>query len=284
MKKLLMTMLTVLACGAVYALPVGNPADPLLLTNGIFWDSCWDDDYYDPCDPCGFEWDMSLRIGYYGDFVFDRKMELDGFGDGNIERFELYTNAGLVVLNFWERLDIYATFGSTNFDIHTRSGLFGLPDVLGSFTRIETDGAFSWSVGARAVLWNWGCTTLGLDARYFRARPDIKSIVYQGAITANPDDLELHYHEWQVDLGLSHRINMLVPYIAVKWSKADVDIDGNLVIPILEATFLGRDLENRRQWGYAIGVSLIDCDIMSLNVEGRFRDESAVAVNAQIRF
>lgn len=288
MKKLLTLMLAVLSCGAAYALPTGNPADPLLTPNGLFWDDCWDNDScdYDPCDPCGFNWDVSLRIGYYGDFVFNRKLQLDGFDESQLKRVQLFTNAGLIVLNFWETLDIYGILGATNVNINAGSALFGIDTTAGGIVNIFTDSDFSWTVGARAVLWDWGCTVLGIDARYFRTNPNVRRITLNETFTSAPDDsLELRYHEWQVSLALSHRINVFVPYVAVKWNKADVDFDGApITITGIVPPFIPRDLENRRQWGYAVGVSLVDCDIFTVNVEGRYVDEKAIAVNAQVRF
>lgn len=284
MKKLLLTMLTILTCGAAYALPTGNPADPALTPQGLFWNDECCEAPCDPCDPCGFDWDVSLRLGFYGDYVFNRKLQLNGPTDSRIDDFELFTNAGLIVLNFWERLDIYTTLGATNMALSTNALDFGLIGLGRLY--LETESDFSWSVGVRGILWECGCTTVGLDARYFRTSPDIKRITVNETFSAYPEDLELEYREWQVSLGVSHRINMFVPYVAVQWSKVDVDFDGDpfLIPGITVAALSPRDLEERHQWGYAVGVSLVDCDIMTLNVEGRFRNEKAISVNAQIRF
>ncbi len=78
MKKWIFCSLCLLSSGAVYALPVGNPAEASLLTNGIFFSpgvNC------NPCDPC-FSWfDIwSLKLGFYGDYVFNRHLKIRGEG------------------------------------------------------------------------------------------------------------------------------------------------------------------------------------------------------------
>ncbi len=54
MKKLVVTVLTLLTGGAAYALPVGNPYEASLYLNGAWWDNY----YCDPCYLC-FSWNES---------------------------------------------------------------------------------------------------------------------------------------------------------------------------------------------------------------------------------
>ncbi|MCH9627184.1 MAG: Major outer membrane porin [Chlamydiales bacterium] len=272
MKKLYMTMLTVLACGAAYALPVGNPSEASLLCDGLIWEGhCGD-----PCDPC-LNWcdAFSVRVGFYGDYVFNRHMEVDGRGDPDIEHTEIYTNAGYIAVNFWDRFDVFTTLGATNLCIDTNVSAFRLGD--GPRIELETDTDFSWSIGVRGTIWECGCTSLGAEAQYFRARPDISRITGSAQLSEYPN-VDAKYHEWQVGLGISHRINMLVPYLAVKYSRSEFDMT--------HVTFQGQNfpkLQSQQHWGYAVGVSLVDCEKASLTVEGRFGDEKAVYVNAQVR-
>lgn len=276
MKKLFVAVLAILASGAAYALPVGNPSEASLLSDGIFFEgNCGD-----PCDPC-ISWcdSFSLRLGFYGDYVFNRHMEVRSDGP-DIEDVEIFTNAAYFALNFWNRFDVFATVGSTNFELDTNASAFG--GTNGARFELESDSACaSWSVGGRATLWECGCTSLGLEGQYFRANPDVKRITTASALSAYPE-YSARYHEWQVGLGVSHRINIFVPYVAVKWSRARWDLGGETFV--LSGTNVTQDLENKKSWGYAVGVSLIDCEKAALTVEGRFADEKAVYVNGQIRF
>lgn len=280
MKKLIMTMLTVLACGSAYALPVGNPSDASLLCDGLFREGhCGD-----PCDPCMSWCDaFSFRFGFYGDYVFNRHLEVDtSSNDSDIEHTEIYTNAGLVVANFYDRLDVFATFGGTNIAIDTNA--FSFAGTNGQRLEIETETSFSWSIGVRGTIWECGCTSLGAEAQYFSTRPDVCRVTQGAQLSVYPNNIDARYHEWQVGVGISHRINMLVPYIAVKWSNAKMKFDNARPGDPLPAGLTLYNLEPKNGWGGAVGVSLIDCEKASLTAEYRFGDEKAVHVNAQIRF
>lgn len=279
MKKLFMSMISLLACGAAFALPVGNPSDASLLCDGLIWEGhCGD-----PCDPC-LSWcdAWSFRVGFYGDYVFNRHLEVDNDAIDNpdIEHAEIYTNAGYFAFNMYDRFDVFATLGATNLRLETNASAFR--GTTNSRFVLETETAFSWSIGARATIWECGCTSLGAEGQYFRTCPDIR-YVDVGYTSGNYPDgiLDARYWEWQVGLGVAHRINMFVPYVAVKYSRGHLDLDtASLTSPT--ATLYNSD--TKKHWGYAVGVSLVDCEKASLTVEGRFADEKALHVNGQIRF
>lgn len=280
MKKLFTTLLTVLACGSVYALPVGNPSDASLLCDGLLFEGhCGD-----PCDPCLTLCDaFSLRVGFYGDYVFNRHLEIDRHSDGSdIESAEIYTNAALITANLWDRLDVFTTFGGTNLRLETNASSFNGPN--GSRFVLETETNFSWSIGARGTIWECGCTSLGIEGQYLFTKPDVKRVTVGAVDSVYPDStVSSKYREWQVGVGLSHRINIFVPYVAVKWSRARFTCDNAQPgAPIAAMTLF--NTQNKKDWGYAVGVSIVDCEKASLTVEGRFGDEKAVHVNGQIRF
>ena len=159
---------------------------------------------------------------------------------------------------------------------------FGSP-LSGTRIAIETEDHFSWSVGARGTIWECGCTSLGAEAQYFYTRPDIRRVTVGSVTSVYPDSsIDAKYREWQIGVGLSHRINIFVPYLAVKWSRAKLDFDNATFVNLGPITL--PDLEDKNGWGYAVGVSLVDCEKSSLTVEGRFGNEKALYVNGQIRF
>jgi major outer membrane protein len=275
MKKSFFTLLTVLACSAAQALPVGNPSDASLLCDGLIWEGhCGD-----PNDPCLTWCDaFSLRVGFYGDYVFNRHLRLDtNEFNKSIEHARLSTNAGFIAANFWDRFDLFTSLGATRLCLESNSFAFGGPS--GSRTTVESSTDFSWSLGLRGTIWECGCTSLGAEAQYFSTCPHINRVTFAELISVYPSNVDAKYREWQVGVGISHRINIFVPYIAVKWSRAKVDYD-NATFGI--ATLL--DQRSKKDWGYAVGVSLVDCEKASLTVEGRFADETALYVNGQLRF
>jgi len=285
-------MLTLLSCGAAYALPVGNPSEASLFGNGV----CWETSCCDPCDPC-FSWcdAWSVRIGFAGDYVFNRNMELRNNNDNgaDIDTTEIYTNAGYIALNICDRLDIFSRLGATNLHITTDALSWGAPNSLQSELAFQT--YFSWSIGARATLWECNCFSFGVEGEYFQTSPDFDYFLQydSGAFTYFNDNNNATYKEWQVGLGASYRFETscptlaLVPYAAVKWAGSRLDIDSfrfDTDISSKAETLTLNDLESNKLWGYAVGVSFTLCDMVGVTVEGRFADEKAVYVNGQFRF
>ncbi len=146
------------SASALQALPVGNPAEPSLLIDGVMFEGLQGD----PCDPCiSFCDSISLRAGFYGDYVFDRSLKTDvnklftmgkafsgaakdltiadvpedsvsnvAYGQ-HLHNAELYTNAAFLALNIWDRFDIFCTLGAMNGYIKGNSKAFNLVGVIG---------------------------------------------------------------------------------------------------------------------------------------------------------
>ncbi|KTF29112.1 major outer membrane porin [Chlamydia pecorum] len=370
---------------SLHALPVGNPAEPSLLIDGTIWEGMSGD----PCDPCATWCDaISLRVGFYGDYVFDRVLKTDvpkmfsmgaaptspdNPADSTVKQerqnpaygkhmhdAEWFTNAGYIALNIWDRFDIFCTLGATSGYFKGNSSSFNLIGLIGisgstlndklpnanisnGVVELYTDTTFSWSVGARGALWECGCATLGAEFQYAQSKPRVQELNVlsnvaqftvhkpQGYIgqqlplpttagTSNATDLKnatINYHEWQVGAALSYRLNMLVPYIGVQWSRATFDADTiqiaqpKLASPIFRLTtwnptLLGQatqvdgtniyadalqivslqinKLKSRKACGVSMGATLLDADKWAINGELRLINERAAHLSAQCRF
>nr|AMO26060.1 major outer membrane protein [Chlamydia pecorum] len=369
---------------SLHALPVGNPAEPSLLIDGTIWEGMSGD----PCDPCATWCDaISLRVGFYGDYVFDRVLKTDvskmflmgtaptspnSAADSNttaeranpaygkhMHDAEWFTNAGYIALNIWDRFDIFCTLGATSGYFKGNSSSFNLIGLIGisgntldqkypnvsisnGVVELYTDTTFSWSIGARGALWECGCATLGAEFQYAQSKPRVQELNVlsnvaqftihkpQGYVgqslplptnagTSNATDLKnatINYHEWQVGAALSYRLNMLVPYIGIQWSRATFDADTiqiaqpKLASPIFnlttwnptllgQATTVGSDkyadtlqivslqinkLKSRKACGVSMGATLLDADKWAINGELRLINERAAHLSAQCRF
>nr|WP_246481918.1 porin [Chlamydiifrater volucris] len=186
--------------------------------DGVLWEGASGD----PCDPCSTWCDaLSLRAGFFGDYVFNRLLKTDvpstfeGMSASittnqstvnsaesrpnvalhkNMTQSELYTNAGYLALNIWDRFDVFCTLGTTNAYIKGSSAAFNLIGLIGksgaatatgdrpnasignAFVELYTDAEFSWSIGTRGALWECGCATLGAEFQYAQAKPEISQI------------------------------------------------------------------------------------------------------------
>lgn len=285
MKKFL--LLPFLLISPLFALPIGNPMDANLYLNGIFRNDC---EAYccDPCDPC-FNWcdAWSVRLGFYGDYVFNRHMELKGGGKKDIDDFEIYTNAAYLALNICDRVDIFTTLGATNFNLTANPKVFGVISSLR--LKLETETSFSWSIGGRATIWSCDCFYFGIEGQYFATQPDVEVVEVAGFIPSYPDDdITLKYREWQVGLGAAYFFRVgcsgvsAIPYLGLKWAGSSADFNNGVPSPITGLTLY--DLENKKRWGWGLGMTLLFCDALGVTVEGRWADEKAVHVNGQLRF
>ncbi len=286
MRKLVAVVLTILTCGAAYALPLGNPSEASLMCDGLVYEGLC----ADFCQP-GIGWcdAWSFRVGFYGDYVFERHMEedTDSGTREDLEHFEMFTNAGYLAVNFYDRIDIFGTLGATNMNLAGNSTYFGITPANHRLI-LESDTDFSWSIGLRGTLWECGCFSFGAEAQYFYTRPDLRYVGELAAPGAYPDGfIDMKYQEWQLGLGVAYRIWNFVPYAGVKFSHVNLDMDNASVTIVAQPAFvvlLHPDGNHKHQWGYAIGVSIVDCEKAALTVEARYPDETALYVNGQIRF
>lgn len=289
MKKFVLTVLTVLTCGALQALPVMNPADASLYTNNFWWgDSCYDP--CDPCDPCGwFDW-IDLRLGYYGDFVFNRHLEArtGGSDGGDIQRTTINTNAGLIVLNFCDWIDVFGTIGVSNFEIRTENSVFNVLSPV--MTKVDFSPAMSYSVGLRATIWQCDCFYLGAEAQYFYSDPDLNWYMpySTGALTYFNTNRSKTYQEWQVGIGAAYVFEncanfAFIPYAAIQVAGVNWDV-GDTSFVISSVTHTLEDLQSKKVVGWTLGMTALLCDLIGVTVEGRWANEKAIHVNGQLSF
>jgi major outer membrane protein len=290
MKKMSSFILILLIPMTACALPIGNPWEASIHCDGIFWKS----------DRCQKKEEKSLslcdawviRLGYYGDFVFDRHLQIDTReSHAQIHEANLRTNAWYFALNFWDKLDFFGTLGTSHLSIQSSLSSFGVFDATVDYLTLDTDTYLSWSLGIRGTLWQWRCLGLGAEFQYFETRPHLNSASIAGVdvFYFNNND-RLKYREWQVGLGISYRVNIascftaLIPYAGVKWGRCKLDMD-NIILPII----IGQGLptlfnqENDRDWGFAVGLTLLGCSKASITAEARFIAEKAFYINGQIR-
>ena len=258
-----------------YALPVGNPLEPCL------YDCNFD------CDDDKVVYSLfSYTVGFYGDYVFNRHMET--VNNKNIDTTRLFTNAAYLGVNLCECIEVFTVLGVSRLSLNTSLGAFNPIDPHPLF-EIESSSAFSYSVGARATLFEYRCAALGIEGQYFSTHPNIKRMyIAAGAVVYPDDDLRTRYCEWQVGGALSYCYNeFFIPYVGVKYARSYWRLDNGNIFLIESNTFTHLfNLRNRRNWGYAVGLSLCPpvCEKIAVTAEARFGAEKALYINGQIQF
>ena len=285
MKKLFLIASLLFALEKVFALPIGNPSNASLF---FYTTPCDNNSYSDPCDQVGlcssFLDIVRFDVGFYGDYVFNRHLET--VTNRKIDYSQISTNAGYIAINFWELVDVFTTLGASKFSFNTSLGPFNDTNKSPRFT-FESATAFSWSVGANATLLECKCLAFGLMGQYFACCPIPRVLFVRANVNSYPDeDSRRRFSEWQIGGGLSYRYSSyFVPYVAVKYSRAFWHFNNQ---PFLVTDTLATipNVRNARNWGYAIGVTLAPflCRNLSITAEGRFADEAALYVNAQVLF
>lgn len=265
MKKFAVLIAALVASTTLYAAPVGNTSAPELIQEGFFIS----------CD----SW-INFRVGYEGDFVADGRMKQHNQGRGRVDTYEQWTNSGTFTLNILDRLDVYGVFGSSRTEADWRYG-----DIsAGTVTRIEleTKYNFLWGVGARAILYQWCNTSLGFGGRYSASNYRPVWLTSDGAIQPVAG-AHFDWHEWQINLDVSYKIDLFTPYIGIKYLNAKTTLK-DFSVPI-SGSLQGRNsFENRVPVGLYLGCTLSTGEYFMLNLEGRLIDEEAVSVSGDFRF
>ena len=280
MKRLVATMLAVLTCGTVFALPVGNPADPKLYTNHLWFGDC---EWSDPCSPCSswVDW-FDLRLGYYGDCVYQRNLEVQDIG--TIAQSSVNTNAGLIVVNICEWIDLFANVGASTFSIES-------PAVgTGVQLKLNFSPTLSYGGGGRMTFWSSDNFYVGVEGQYFYSKTELDSFepLNTGAVTHFSDSNERNakYGEWQVGLACAYRFTnsanfSMIPYAGIQFAGVDWQLNGVANPDLLT---ISNDLQEQRVTGWALGMTALLCDLVGVTVEGRWANETALSVIGQLSF
>jgi hypothetical protein len=255
MKKILALLLCPFS---VYALYQGSPAQPQIIDQGFWF----------PQDSF-----MTVKVGYQGDYVYDRKMKLYGDFHNRIDRFQIWTNQAVMTANVLDRFEVYASAGSMTVDFWHRLNVDG--------KRREYESHDNWTVGggARLLLLQWGNTSLGVDGTLQYANPFIVWDALDGV--AHATGAHVRYLDWQVGFALSYTADLFTPYIAAIYSSADARLDGvhDDVLPTTHVKMRSRD-----HFGMALGCTLSSGKIFDLTFEARLIDEQAVTAAANVKF
>ncbi len=243
---------------AAHALYFGNPSAPDMIEEGFFF--------------CSENWG-SIKLGYEGDYCFDRKLRSKDGVEGRIDKFSYLMNQGVVTFNILDLMEIYGSVGAMNAFISHR------PEPNHEQREYQTSDRLTWGGGTKIELFHWGATTVSADGKYQYSHPHVKWNSLNGV--AYTTGAKLTYREYQAGMGLSHRIDMFVPYVAVYYSHVKGKLYGirQNILPVSHFS-----LQCREWIGMAVGCGFSSSCLFDLNIEARMFNQSAVSVSANIKF
>ncbi len=257
MNKYLLCFLIVCS-GSVFSLPVGNPDSPVLLSRSLLISN---------------ESSINFRLGYEGSFVLNRRLKQEEGNHSRVDTSKIMTNSAVITLNVFELIDLLGILGSSElkFTWEDREA-FRLNRM-----QLKTNAALVWSLGANMILYEWKKTSLGIGGRFLATDPSLKYLTVDG-VSQSTQGGKVSYNEWQIDLGLSHKVRFFVPYIGVKYSNAHTRIRSNA------SGSFQKHFESRFPVGLFLGCSIIAAKSFFMNLEARVIDEEAFTISADLRF
>ncbi|HUD01965.1 MAG TPA: hypothetical protein VMR37_06530 [Rhabdochlamydiaceae bacterium] len=240
------------------ALYMGNPAEPEIIDTGFFI----------PQDYC-----IGVKIGYQGDWAFDRFLRSYQGSSGKIDQFEIMMNQGVITLNYLDRFELYGSVGSM------RDHFWYRPKVDKIRREFETHYQWTAGAGARLLLAQWGNTGIGLDGKVQYGKPGIQWITVNGV--SHSTGAHLSYCEWQGSVAVYHTLGFFTPYLGAKYSNVHATVDGLSKSVYPHKHF---KMTNRCRFGMALGCTLSQGKKVDVNLEVQLIDEQALTFGGNIRF
>lgn len=244
------------------AMLIGNPAEPALETKGIFTA---------PTACC------SLRATFFEDYIYNQRFK-DEFTIDGAEHTKTYsrlsTNAGMLTLNFKNRIDFYGITGASRLQINQE---------------IISKMQFSWGGGGKVVIFRTNKFYIGADIKYFETDQRPLYFLAEGLAFNVVGNFDLKYRETQTSVGVCFRTGCIAPYIYATYliAKFEPDPMTALVRWPLSDTLVDavcKSAVTQRRLGMALGATLLSADKATLAIESRMFNQNAIDVNLEVRF
>ena len=269
-KFCILLLFILLSKNTVFASYIGNPADPLLMSSGLFsGNNPW----------------YKIVSGYVMDQSTEKHMVFasDDPNFENIERvnsFSVESNWGNLALILVQRLELYIQVGTSQEKIKWtsppmpgfNSGNLGLS--------AKSDSHFSMNTGAKVILLEFARTLIGVDFHFFRinAPGKFSYILDRLNYPFNFGPQYLILRETELSLGIARRIGfILTPYVGVSYLKTRLKIKAD---GVKESLYF----KNQKKWGTYFGGSINLTSKFNFSAEGRFGNETAYSFSANTAF
>jgi len=259
-----------------YAGTVGNPANTdLPTTMGAF--------------NIRGEKKVSIKAGLDYEFLMNRDLKADGPSTGKINIDKADWIMGRLSCLFFDHIEPYIKVGTAH--VKTR----WIDDNIE--LKLESNYDAAYAVGGKVLIWDFLRPKLKLVGDGFwrtaKLNPDEGS---HGIVKLDLDNNKsrIDYQEWQTALLLSSEfdvgnadreevlgVSLLVPYVGVKYS----DVRMRLRSVVSDALYYnpGR-VKAKDNFGFFAGCDFTGPNAISVSVEGRFLDETAITAGFTVVF
>lgn len=271
MKKVLISLLLFLSVTqSGFTSYIGNPADPLLMSSGLFsGNNPW----------------YKIVTGYVTDHSTEKHMVFANNDPDfdNIERVNSFcvdSNWGNLALVLVRRLELYLQVGTSKEKIRWTSP--AVPGRLNADLGLSAKSSnhFSMNTGAKVILLEFARTLIGMDFHFFRINAPGKFSYILDQLNY-PFDFGPQYlmlRETELSLGFARRIGyILTPYVGVSYLKTRLKIKAQGVKDKLY-------FKNQKKWGVYFGGSINLSSKFNFSAEGRFGNETAYSFTTNAAF
>lgn len=230
---------------------------------------------------------FAIKVGVDTEFVFDRDLKASDASSAQFSEAQWYMGKiGCVLFN---RVEPYVKFGYAH--------MVAKWNEVGADAKLESNTGFAWSLGSKVLVWDFEKPNLRLiaDGYYRIADLNAEQGFYDGRTLAiEPGSSRFFIREWQISLIAATDIEVstmskgsdflgvtrIVPYAGVKYS----DISGRL-----RTIWQGNSnynnpgkIESKHKFGIVAGCDFVGPNSISVNLEGRFIDETALTAGLQM--
>lgn len=260
---------------------------------------------------------FSLGLEY--DAVFDRDMEWKSGSESvtvlgvtvtesiptpgdSIDDMELDSNRIFLkgTLGLHPNVDIFLKLGMAEANWEAKYKEPGAPDEKFEF---EDDWDFAWGIGAKIKIFETpGGLRFMADGQYLSYKVDgdfkidgenFDQLMLEELRSLDPSatfssDSEIEIKEWQIALYVNQTFGNFSPYAGIKYSECDVDFELNgsgQLSGVPYSLKLEWDAEADDNFGIFLGTDIyVIPNQLSINIEGRFLDETAGTIGVNYRF
>ncbi|MDD5449906.1 MAG: hypothetical protein PHO42_04835 [Candidatus Omnitrophica bacterium] len=278
LKKLLIFFGIIILIFGISSLAVAGTAGNMASTGG-------------PAGPGAFslkqDRNITVNSGVDVEILFDRDIKANAASGTELTSGEWYM-AKLSWLMF-NRLEPYVKLGAARLEAKWSEA--------GEKIKLESNTGFAWALGSKLLIWDFKKPRLKIVADGFYRMADLEGD--EGTrgttkVTVDSSQSEFLIREWQIALLAATEIDIggddkeevlgvtsIIPYAGIKYS----DMNGRLRLTDSAGNYNNPGtIEADDNFGVVAGLDLVGPSSVSLNLEGRFIDETAMTVGLSVLF
>ena len=229
-----------------------------------------------------------VAAGFDSAFIFDRDLKFKSASGlsaaADVKEVEIDKGYQIMLKSSYgllDNLDVYVKLGAADYDVDAAiyNKNTGAKD---SSDEINTDTDFAYGLGLKGSYDLTETWLIGCDLQYLRSKHKTKiaeTTIATGAIESTTYKSGT-FQEWHIAPYVGYRAGDFLPYLGVRYSDAKLSMKS----PADSGWTDDHKYEADDNFGVFLGTDYKISETCSLNLEGRFIDETAMSFGAAYRF